>query len=348
MLRDLASGCLSICGVGIYVDGVYLGRAQANDLDMADVERVEVLYGPQGTLFGKNSDRGALNIVTRMPDLGATSLSGPVEVQTGNYGRANVSGVWNVPLVTNKAALLVTAADWRQEGYSLRLLDGEESGNQNRASARVKLLLKPTENFHALLSIDGTIFNERSGAYRLVEVRTSSALPILYATMTPYRYDNRWVTKSDLQYNGTGPNKNAGNVYGASLTLNWERPWGTLKSITAYRRLRVDSEFDPDGSPLTVLDVFNNVDQYQVSQEVQATGTSFGARLHWVAGLYYFSESAQDIQPVNFALSDNSSSRAKKRIEDKIASGRAVLDGIGDQGNGLWRGVEGKEVSFRI
>jgi iron complex outermembrane receptor protein len=110
------------------------------------------------------------------------------------------------------------------------------------------------------------------------------------------------VTKNDFQYNGTGPNKNAGNVYGTSLTLTYDRTWGTLKSITAYRRLRVDSEFDPDGAPFAVLDVFNDVDQSQVSQEFQAAGTSFGTRLHWVGGLYYFRESAQDIQPVNFAL----------------------------------------------
>ena len=289
-------------GVGIYVDGVYLGRAQANDLDMADVERVEVLYGPQGTLFGKNSDGGALNIVTRKPDLAATSPTGPVEVQTGNFGRIDVRGVWNIPLVTNKAGLLLTAAGWRQDGYSTRLLDGQGSGNQNRAAGRAQLLLKPTNNFDALLSLDGTIFNERSGAYRLVEVRETSALPVLYATTTPYRYDDRWVTKSDFQYNGTGPNKDAGNVWGTSLTLTWERPWGMLKSITAYRKLHVDSEFDPDGSPLTVLDVFNYIDQHQFSQEFQATGTSFAQRLHWVAGLYYFREKAQDIQPVNFAL----------------------------------------------
>jgi iron complex outermembrane receptor protein len=288
-------------GVGIYVDGVYLGRAQANDLDMADVERVEVLYGPQGTLFGKNSDGGALNIVTKMPDLAASSVTGPVEVKTGNYGQIDLRGLWNIPLVPNKAALLITAAGWRQDGYSVRLLDGQHSANENRAAGRVKLLLRPTNKLQVLWSVDGTIFNERSGAYRLVEVRTTSALPVLYAA-AGLPYDNRWVTQSDFQYNGKGPNKNAGNVYGTSLTLTYDCPWGTLKSITAYRRLRVDSEFDPDGAPYTVLDVFNNVDQSQVSQEFQAAGTSFATRLHWVAGLYYFRESAQDIQPVNFAL----------------------------------------------
>src|SRR5262249_32971602 len=85
-------------GGGITVDGVYLGRAQANDLDMADVERVEVLYGPQGTLFGKNSDGGAINIVTKRPDLSRTSPTGAFSVQTGNFGRIDAHASLDLPL----------------------------------------------------------------------------------------------------------------------------------------------------------------------------------------------------------------------------------------------------------
>lgn len=289
-------------GVGIYVDGVYLGRAQDNDLAMADVEQVEVLYGPQGTLFGKNSDGGAVNVVTRMPDLATKRVSGPIEAQGGNYGRLDFNGVWNIPMIANKAAMLVTTDGWHQDGYSEHVLDGQDAGNQNRAAGRVKLLVSPNDRFEALLSVDGTVFNEHSAAYRLVAVRSDSSIPVLYATSTPYRYDDRWVTKSDFQYDGTGPNKDAGYVWGSSITLKGKQSWGNLKSITAFRRLHVDSEFDPDGSPLTVLDVFNYVDQHQVSQEFQATGISFGAKFHWVTGLYYFREKAQDIQPVNIAL----------------------------------------------
>jgi iron complex outermembrane receptor protein len=288
-------------GVGIYVDGVYLGRAQGNDLDMADVERVEVLYGPQGTLFGKNSNGGALNIVSKRPDPVAAKPSGMVEVQTGNFGRIDARGLVNVPLVSDKAALQVSAAGWRQDGYSVRP-DGLDQANQKRLAGRVQLLLKPTDRLEALFRADGSAFHEHSAAYRLVDVRETSAIPVLYATTTPYRYDDRWVTKSDFQYNGGGPSKDVGSVWGTSLTLAWHREWGTLTSITAFRKLHVESDFDPDGAPLTVLDVFNPVDQHQFSQEFQATGTSFGERLHWVGGLYYFRERAQDIQPLNIAL----------------------------------------------
>src|SRR5262249_6207243 len=120
-------------GVGIYVDGVYLGRAQANDVNLADAQRVEVLYGPQGTLFGKNSNGGVINVVTTPPDLAATRWSGAVRAQTGAFGRFDTSGSLNVPLSTDKAALQVSAERRGQDGYSTRT-DGQEQADQNRTS----------------------------------------------------------------------------------------------------------------------------------------------------------------------------------------------------------------------
>jgi iron complex outermembrane receptor protein len=288
-------------GVGIYVDGVYLGRAQANDVDMPDIARVEVLFGPQGTLFGKNTNGGAINIVTRRPDASASGPSGSLEVQGGNYRRLDATTFLNLPLVKDTAALELSAATYHSDGYSQRA-DGQDQANRNRSSGRVQLLLRPSDNLEATFSVDGTTFDEHSAAYRLVAVRTSSPIPGLYAAQTPYRYDDRWVTASDFRYDGTGPNRNAGGVWGTSLTVQWDQAWGTLKSISAFRQLSIDSQFDPDGSPLTVLDVFNIVQQHQVSQELQGSGTSLSGKLDWVAGLYYFKEIAQDNQPANVAV----------------------------------------------
>lgn len=288
-------------GVGIYVDGVYLGRAQANDVDLPDVERVEVLFGPQGTLFGKNTNGGAVNIVTRRPDPSAGSARGLVQVQGGSHARRDASAALDVPLAADAAALGISAATYHADGYSKRS-DGQDQANVNRTAGRIQLLLRPSDDVEVILRADGTTFEEHSAAYRLVAVRTRSPIPMLYAAQTSDRYDDRWVTASDYRYDGTGPNRNAGGVWGSSITLQWERPWGTLKSISAFRHLSVASQFDPDGSPLTVLDVFNTVQQRQVSQEIQGTGTALSGRLDWVAGLYYFKETAQDDQPANVAL----------------------------------------------
>lgn len=288
-------------GVGIYVDGVYLGRAQANDVDMPDIARVEVLFGPQGTLFGKNTNGGAINIVTRRPDTSAVVPNGSVDVQAGNDARLDATTYLNLPLVKDTAALELSAATYHSNGYSRRA-DGQYQANRNRSSGRVQFLLRPSDDVEATLSVDGTTFDEHSAAYRLVAVRTRSPIPGLYATRTPFRYDDRWVTASDFSYEGTGPNRNAGGVWGSSVTLRWDQAWGTLKSISAFRQLSVDSQFDPDGSPLTVLGVFNIVQQHQVSQELQGAGSTLSGRVDWIAGLYYFKEAAQDNQPANVAV----------------------------------------------
>lgn len=288
-------------GVGIYVDGVYLGRAQANDVDMPDIARVEVLFGPQGTLFGKNTNGGAINIVTRRPDTSAVVPNGSVDVQAGNDARLDATTFLNLPLVKDTAALELSAATYHSNGYSRRA-DGQYQANRNRSSGRVQFLLRPSDDVEATLSVDGTTFDEHSAAYRLVAVRTRSPIPGLYATRTPFRYDDRWVTASDFSYEGTGPNRSAGGVWGSSVTLRWDQAWGTLKSISAFRQLSVDSQFDPDGSPLTVLGVFNIVQQHQVSQELQGAGSTLSGRVDWIAGLYYFKEAAQDNQPANVAV----------------------------------------------
>ena len=196
-------------GVGLYVDGVYLGRAQANDVNLSDVQRVEVLYGPQGTLFGKNSNGGVINIVTSPPDLGASRSSGTVRAQTGAFGRLDASGLLNVPLITDQAALQIGVERRGQDGYSKRT-DGQELADQNRTSGRVQLFVKPARTFEAAFRLDATTFDEHTAAYRLVDVRETSTIPVLYAQLTPYRYDDRWVTASDFQYNERGRTRTQG------------------------------------------------------------------------------------------------------------------------------------------
>ena len=288
-------------GVGIYVDGVYLGRMNANDLDTMDVERLEVLRGPQGTLFGKNTNGGAVSIVTRRPDVAADETHGRFQVTTGSRDRIDVLAGVDLPLKNDTTALQLLASRRSQDGYSTRV-DGEEQADTDRYSGRMALLYKPNDQFEAFFSADGTTFNETTSAYRLVDVRETSVVPMVYAAFTPFRYDDRWVTADDFSYNGTGPNRNDGTVWGSSLTMTWDRNWGTFKSITSYREFDIESALDPDGSPLTVLDVFQNVRQDQISQEFNVAGRSFDNRLDWVAGLYYFRETAEDRNDFNVAL----------------------------------------------
>jgi iron complex outermembrane receptor protein len=286
--------------VGIYIDGVYLGRMTGIDLDMMSIQRVEVLYGPQGTLFGKNTNGGAISIVTNKPDVSADKPEGQMQIVGGSHDRADAVAGINIPLSKDVAALQVNFARRFQDGYSNRI-DGQQQGNTDRYNARAQLLVKPSDQFEALWSVDGTTYNQDSSAYRLVEVRTASLVPTVYAALTPYRYDNRWTTGNPYYYDATGPNEDNGKLWGTSLTLTWNLGGATFKSISAYRRSSVDNAIDPDGSPLTVLNEFETIRQRQFSQEFQLAGNSFDDRLKWVGGLYYFNESATDDNTFNVA-----------------------------------------------
>jgi iron complex outermembrane receptor protein len=278
--------------VGIYIDGVYLGRMSGNDLDMMDIERVEVLRGPQGTLFGKNTNGGAISIVTKKPDLTADAPEGRIQLIGGSHDRADVVAGLNLPIAKDVVALDVNVARRFQDGYSNRI-DGQQQANKDRYDGRVALLVKPSEHFEALWSIDGTTYNQDNAAFKLVATR-NSAIPQAYAAFTPFRYNDQWVTRSPYYSDATGPNVDDGRLWGTALTLTWNQDWGTFKSISSYRRSKIANDFDADGSPLSLLDSYEGIHQHQFSQELQATGTGLGDRLNWVTGLYYFNEHVQD------------------------------------------------------
>lgn len=279
-------------GVGIYVDGVYMGRMYANNLDMLELERVEVLLGPQGTLFGKNTSGGAVNIVTRGPDVSAGAFSGRAQLTAGSRNRQDALASINVPLVADRMALRLAASRLTQDGYGRRA-DGQEMANTDRTAARAQLLLQGSERFTVMLSGDWTEFDERNASFKLVA--TNPGVPPLVAlnTFTTQRYDDRWLSPGDYFYNGSGPNSVRGNLWGGSLAVTYDAGSATLKAITGYRELSAHSDVDPDGAPVVVINKFETVDQHQFSQELQASGAA-GDRFDWVVGAYYFKEKSND------------------------------------------------------
>ena len=283
--------------VGVYIDGVFLGRMQGNDLDTMDVERVEVLRGPQGTLFGKNTSGGAVNIVTRQPDL--TQYAGRVLLTGGSRSRFDALASLNLPLATDKAALLVTASRRTQDGYGTRA-DGQSMGDVDRTSGRLALRLQLTEDFSALLAADALSYDETNSMFKLISVYPAAPPVALINRFTPVPYDARWLSPSDFFNYATGPNSSRGDLYGTALTLGYDLGATQLKSISAYRDNVVHSDQDADVSPVTILDEYDESRQHQFSQELQASGTSLDDRLDWVLGLYYFDESVHN--KVDFSI----------------------------------------------
>jgi len=275
-------------GVGVYLDGVYFGSMTGLDLDMMDVARVEVLRGPQGTLFGKNTIGGAVNIVSTLPSLQA--MNGDVQITSGDYGRIDATGRISIPLL-DTLAMSVAAASHNADGYGQSLATGAEMGNTNNQSGRIALLFQPSDSFELVATADRTRIREEGAVIKLLATAQTPLVGLLNM-FSNLPYNNSWLTSNDYTNYSTGSNLNDGDTWGESLTATWTTPSITVKSITSYRNNNTTSGVDPDASPAVLIDSVEQVLQHQFSEELQLSGVSLGDRLHWVGGLYYFSDSA--------------------------------------------------------
>ncbi len=259
-------------GVGIYMDDVYIARPQGALLDVFDVERVEVLRGPQGTLYGKNTIGGAIKYISKpLP----TDMEGFASLTIGNYNEVDVkaaigggteSGVWRGR---------VAAASLQHDGFGKNLVTGEDVSDKDTTAARASLGFYPNEQFNAQLTFDA--INDDSnvrGAKRLAANKFDPA-------KTPPN-DNNYDVQNGM------PNVNGTDLRGSSLVMNY-LPGGnwTFKSVTAYRNSDTDTNIDFDTLQAKITDVRAHYSDHQFSQELQANYDAAGA-FHAVGGIYYF------------------------------------------------------------
>ena len=154
-------------GVGVYVDGVYVARSVGALLDMADISDVQILRGPQGTLFGKNTIGGAIVVNSMQPQ---KDFDLKLEAVTGRYNRADFKGMINVPLSDNLAMRAVASYETR-DGFQRRLFDGGRQGNKDSFGARLAFKWEPTDKLTVNLSGDINIRREEQTAISLIELR---------------------------------------------------------------------------------------------------------------------------------------------------------------------------------
>ncbi|HET6629981.1 MAG TPA: TonB-dependent receptor [Woeseiaceae bacterium] len=287
-------------GVGIYLDGVYISRSVGGVLGLLDLERVEVLRGPQGTLFGRNTIGGAINMTTRKPD---GEFAGYAELSVGRYDRLDARLSVNAPIVEDKLFARLSASSRNRDGYGRRLLTGESMGNENSDAARAAVRWLATDALEVDFAADYTRAREESPVTTLVWERPLSGYGVgaitglynlLVAPGTGVPYDSRFLTGDPYTSNATGPTGSELDVWGLAMTVDWDAGPFQVKSITAYRDMESVFGRDPDGSPLTIVHTDNVMAHEQFSQELHFTGTAANDRLDWLAGLYYFDESGFD------------------------------------------------------
>jgi iron complex outermembrane recepter protein len=275
-------------GVGFYVDGVYYARPAAATLDFIDVERIEVLRGPQGTLFGKNTTSGAFNITTRKPDF---QSSADFEVSYGNYGFIQAKSSVTGP-ISKKLAARVSFSGTQRNGVIENVRTGKFTNDINNLGFRAQLLYQPSENTTLILA--GENSRQRPDGYAQV------VAGVVTTQRAPYRQFNAIV--ADLNYTLPSTNAfdrkidhdspwNSGNdLGGASLNIDSKIGPGTLTSTTAWRYWNWDPSNDRDFTGLQALAKSQNPAEHQnFSQEVRYAGT-FAKNLSGVVGLFYIDQ----------------------------------------------------------
>lgn len=281
-------------GVGFYIDDVYYGRIGSSQFDLIDLERVEILRGPQGTLFGKNTTAGAINITTRAPTF-TPEFRG--EATLGENGYHQVRGSVSAPLIDDKVAFRLTLSDTHVDGWLTNVYNNKKVNDFDNFSARAQLLILPTETLSIRLSGDYSKQQSYSRASSVVGVFETLANGnpngnnfILRAARAGYvpGYDLNDPFARKVEFNA--PIQADMEGYGVSGKVDWDLGSAALTSITAYRWWDWYPLNDQDNTPLTVnvRGGTSNL-QRQFSQELRLA--SQGERkLDYVVGLYYFNQ----------------------------------------------------------
>jgi iron complex outermembrane recepter protein len=284
LVRGLSSSARSVgfeAGLGAYIDGVYTGRTATFTQDLDDVERVEVLRGPQGTLFGKNTTIGAINITTSRP---GNDFTGSASAEYGNFNHYRASLGISGPLIEDRIAGKISASIDSTDGYVRNIFPGGVPflNNDETFGFRGELRFTPSDSLDIALRGDYSRSSEFGFEDETVEV-TRNDFGIPFDAVVP----------GANTINVNGRNLSERELSGTSLAINYTLPSEhVLTSISAYRKFDgsvEDTDIDNVGFDYVSIDFADTTSQ--ITQEFRIASPDNG-RLKYVAGLYYFDQKA--------------------------------------------------------
>jgi iron complex outermembrane receptor protein len=295
-------------GVGLYIDGAYIAQTSAGLTNMVDIESVEVLRGPQGTLFGRNTVGGAILVNSVKP---SDEFEGDVDLTLGEYDRQEIKATVNVPFTDNFFGRF-TVMNRDKDGYidTINIPDDDGLGSDDTTAFRAALRWM-TDSLTVDWTTDFTDHqsdgkaemltsmirendpNTDAWAHNNITSPLQGDVPILNATsffpLDTYRNARGFNPQSDWE------------IFGTSLQVEWELTDNlTFNSITTYRDADGTGGDDNDQSPATVFHSYNFYESEQFTQEFRLSGTAVDDRLQWTSGLYWFEEEAFNIDDVDF------------------------------------------------
>lgn len=298
-IRGIGSTDQSASGdqsVGVFIDGVFIGRVGVVDLDFFDLERVEVLRGPQGTLYGKNVVGGAINIITQRP---SDEFEARFELGAGNYSRRSARGLVTGP-INDEVAGKLAVSTVRRDGYSTSATTGKDLSDENSKTVRGQLLVDPWDNMELLLSADWSqdrlagSNRECLGEQFVFFPWFAPGSPFAGSPCSPDPYVNE---KTVDGYQDR-------DIFGLSAELTRATDFGALTSITAYRSGDYDilEDFDGSDTNLVIRHATDEIEQW--SQELRLADVAFNGRLNWLIGAYGYLAEIDRLENNDFSGSD--------------------------------------------
>ncbi len=295
-------------GVGIYIDDVYMGRSVGGAMDFRDISSVQILRGPQGTLFGRNTIGGAVLLTTNAP---GDDAGNSVRVGLGEDNLREIFGAFDVPLGEDWSARIAVGGRER-DGYVTRAFDGKDLGDEKMYTGQLGIRWKPSDAFTLTLRGDYTkedengspfVFRAMNEAATFVGAASQAAgcpnmldplpPPVLVGPLADPRCGNDAQALGPFENGGTYPASSTLENRGVSLVADWDvNDTLTFRSITADRALQWTGTRDADNTPLLILHTNYDSKSDQFSQELQAVIST--SRVDGVVGLYYFDEDSFD------------------------------------------------------
>ncbi|MBX2946550.1 MAG: TonB-dependent receptor [Cyclobacteriaceae bacterium] len=326
-------------GVGFYVDGVYYARPAATTIDFIDIEQIEVLRGPQGTLFGKNTTAGTFNITTRRPSF---KTGGDFELSYGNFGFTQAKASVTGPLVNDKLALRVSFTGTHRDGLIYNQATEKYVNTLNNVGVRGQLLYLPTDKIEVLFAVDHT--RQRPDGYAQVFAGVAPTQRAAYRQfeniIADLNYDLPTRNPFDRVIDHDTPWKSGQDMGGISINADFDLGKGKLTSTTAWRYWTWDPSNDRDFTGLQGLRLSQAPSQhYQLSQELRYAG-EFSSKLSGVFGVFLFSQNLKS-DPVHTEEAGRDQWRFSQSTTSNLWATPGLLDGYGIKTTQLFENFSG-------